>query len=72
MEETAIGKWGHDLRCCLDNKRRICAQNKGGEAEDLGVTMPEQHSAVSQLEMTKIQYMTINDQRRTESQIAYY
>lgn len=32
--------------------------------EDFGVTMPEQHPAVSQLEMTKIQYMTINSFRK--------
>lgn len=33
--------------------------------EDLGVTTPEQHPAVSQLEMTKMQYMTINDFKKT-------
>lgn len=33
--------------CCLDNKRRICAQNKGGEREDLGVTISVEHPVIS-------------------------
>lgn len=33
--------------------------------EDLGVTMSEQHPAASQPGMTKIQYMTINDFKKT-------
>lgn len=36
-----------------DNKKRICAQNKGGEEEDLRVTTSEQHPAVRQPETTK-------------------
>lgn len=38
-------------RCCLDNKSRICAQNKG-EVEDSGATQPEQHPALSRLGFT--------------------
>lgn len=33
--------------------------------EDLGATTPEQHPAVSQPEMTEIQYMTIHDFKKT-------
>lgn len=52
-EETATGKWGQDPRCCLDNKRRICARNKEGEVEDSGATLPEQHPALSRLGFTR-------------------
>lgn len=52
-------------RCFLDNKRRICAQNKG-EVEDSAATQPEQHPALSRLGFTRAAYVVARTFKTSE------